>query len=426
MHEGEKTVMTEPAPARVGARALAAVFLLALAVRAGLILRDPPRTLVGDALGYHQLAVSVADRGTYASPDGTVASRPPGYPLFLAAVYRALGPSPTAVAAVQALLGAAACALLAAAAACLLTPGWGLACGASAALYRGMAEPATVLLSEGFYGACVSAAFAALAWGRGWPWAAAAGAAFSAAALTRPEALPIAVLILGGGRFVRPDWGRKHVAAGLAALLLPVALWGARNAGALGRPLLGSSRGGISAYAGLQMPLERMGRPVEAFRQPAPGLGELAADEEYRAAFRRLWSATAPAERLRAYAYNIASVLYPFLPAYDATYVLLVPFWLAGLWAACTRPPWRPAAAFATLSLCAYTAFGGPASRYRDAAAPALVLLAALGASWARDKAGGRRALAAGTAWLLLNATLWAAGPHARGAALRLRALVWG
>ncbi|MDE2291018.1 MAG: glycosyltransferase family 39 protein [Elusimicrobia bacterium] len=408
-------------------RGLAAVFLAALAVRLAVVFRQAPAPLRADALDYHNIAVSMLDQHEFVLPDGSRAARGPAYPAFVASVYAVAGRSTRAVQLAQALLGALACALLAFAAGSLLSPGWGLACGLAAALYRGMADPAAVVLSESLYNLCLAAAFAALAWPakRKWAAAAAAGAAFAVGTLTRPEALPIAVLIFAGARLWRKDWGAREAGAGLAALLLPVFLWAGRNAVVLGRPVL-SSRGGISAYAGLQMPLERMGRPVEKFHMPPAGTGELAQNADYAAAFKRLWAATPLTEKARAYAYDLLSVLYPFLPAYDATYVILLPLWLLGLAAAWRRPAWRPAALFALLSLGAYTAFGGPASRYRDALAPVLVLLAALGGSLCAERAGTRRAAGVGAAWAALNVAVWALAPQVRELALHVRRVLAG
>ena len=403
------------------------IFVLAFGVRAAVVLSAAPAPYHADALGYHSLAVSVVDRGVYALPTGERAARGPGYPLFLAGVYATLGRNPTAVLLVQALLGAAACVLVAAAAEGLLGPGYGAACGAAAALYRGMIDPAGALLSEGLYAALLAGALAALAWPsrRTLAAAVAAGAAFGGAALTRPEALPAALLILLGARVVRPDWRRRDAAAAVAALALPVLLWAGRNLAVLGRPLAGSSRGGISMYAGLQMPLERLGLPVEPFFQPPGGLGELAEDAQYRAAFHRLWAATPATGRVRAYAFDLASVLYPFLPGYDATFVLLAPLWLLGLAAAARRRAWWPAAGLLAASLAAYTFFGGPVSRYRDGIAPLFILLAGLGLQVLRGRAGPRRAAAALGAWAVLNAAVWAAAPHIRAAALAAKGALW-
>src|SRR4030095_10484807 len=93
-------------------RAAIAVLFVALLLRFGyLAFRWPllPDWNV-DAVGYHQLAVNLLQRGIFSlntqPPFQPDAIRTPGYPLFIAAVYVVVGINPRAVLIVQAILDA--------------------------------------------------------------------------------------------------------------------------------------------------------------------------------------------------------------------------------------------------------------------------------------------------------------------------------
>ncbi len=95
-------------------RRYAAVFLLGLILRVPVLLlvaADPSRAVPpGDAPGYLQLAVNLFGHGVFSQQTGPPffpdAYRTPGYPLFLALIFRTTGISVIAVAAAQSLLHA--------------------------------------------------------------------------------------------------------------------------------------------------------------------------------------------------------------------------------------------------------------------------------------------------------------------------------
>ena len=64
--------------------------------------------LWGDAVEYHHLALSLLKGEGFALRGSPTASRPPGYPIFLAGVYFLTGPHPASARWIQALLGVAA------------------------------------------------------------------------------------------------------------------------------------------------------------------------------------------------------------------------------------------------------------------------------------------------------------------------------
>src|SRR5581483_7626874 len=87
-------------------RALPAILLLAFLLRLGVVFA-PLEWTATDTPGYDEPAHSLVAKHAYLDASGRpTAERPPGYPVFLAAVY-ALHDSKRAVGVAQALLGAA-------------------------------------------------------------------------------------------------------------------------------------------------------------------------------------------------------------------------------------------------------------------------------------------------------------------------------
>ncbi|MBI4424310.1 MAG: glycosyltransferase family 39 protein [Elusimicrobia bacterium] len=407
-----------------GWRSLLAVGLFAFAVRAGYVLTQEPWPLRGDALGYHQFAVSVLERGEYRGPHG-VASRPPGYPLFLAAVYAAFGEGLRPVQLVQCVLGSLSVVMIMAMSGRWLPGAWPLAVGLFAACFYGLVEPCRAMMAE-----CLYAFLTALAWllltsgGRG-PGlrVVGAGAVTGLAALVRPEGLLIGGAALAVGAATRPRlWRPATAALGILALGAMLAPWAARNWKALGKPVAGSTNGSYNLYLGLYLPLEAMGLERDR-RFLVEGLPELEADRVYGREFRALARRTPPSKFVLAYVFNAATHFYPFLPGYDLTFMLLLPFWLGGMALAWSRPELRPAAAGALVSIAVYTVFGGPVSRYRHSHAALQMLLGSAALAVLLEAGPPWRRLAAG--WAAANAAVWALAPALRQAALWLRDAVF-
>ena len=87
---------------------LAAIVLLGFVVRLAYVLTLEPRSLWFDGERYSRLAAGLLEHGGYLTDQGRpTAYWPPGYPLFLAAVYRLFGVDIVAVRVAQCLLGAA-------------------------------------------------------------------------------------------------------------------------------------------------------------------------------------------------------------------------------------------------------------------------------------------------------------------------------
>jgi len=408
-----------------GRRFVWALFSLALAARVGVVLRAGPPVFSGDSLEYHRYAVSVLENGRFEA-GGSRATRMPGYPLFLCAAYAAAGPSPRAVQALQCLLGALTCLLIYGCARRLVAPPWAAACGLAAAFCRDLVAPSGWLLSECLYAFLLAAGFFAL-YREGWSArrrALCCAAAFGGAYAARPEAAVLVAPILAALGW-RKGFSRRASAWGLAAFLAFPAAWAWRNARALGRPLPASSVGGFNAYLGLRLPLARFKPGLGPIFEPPAALGELDRDAAFLAEYRRLRAETSRFDRLRARMYNLAALYYPFLPEYDATYMLLFPFFLAGLWLARMRRELVPLAWAVLASSAVYAIFAGPVSRYRFGFAPCWVLLAACGAEHARKVFGPRRWRLAAGGWAAANLAVALGSPVFRRAALALKGLVW-
>lgn len=124
------------------------LFLVALGVRTcGTV--TAATTPAGDAADYHKLATRLAAGQGYVNSSGQrTAWRPPGYPLFLASIYRFTGPRVNVATLVQAVIGAVTVIALVVFGAVVL--GWreGLIAGLVAALYPGFVWLPRLLLSE--------------------------------------------------------------------------------------------------------------------------------------------------------------------------------------------------------------------------------------------------------------------------------------
>jgi len=242
---------------------LALLALLAAGLRLGVTVFVTSPGLHGDvgndedARNYHTLAVQLATRARYAlGPTWTwgreaTAWRPPGYPFFLAALYRVTGPSLTAARVANAVLGALSVLLLFAAARAALGRTPALWAAALLAFDPYLVHLSSRLLTETLFVFQGTLAFALLARaqrGNGL-WLAAAALVWSWAALTRPAVFPVLAVLplwiwisgrgtLGHGAIL----GRALLAIVVGAI--PIGLWAARNARVMGAPVLFSTNGG--------------------------------------------------------------------------------------------------------------------------------------------------------------------------------------
>ncbi len=411
------------------ARAALAVVALAFALRAVFVLRSgPPAPLAGDAVEYRAYASSLASSGRFEGLDGTRAARMPGYPVFLAALATAAGPSTRAVQWAQCLLGALTCLFVFLWARSLLEPPWALACGLAAACSYDLIAPSAWTLTECLYSFLLAASFCFLYLRELSPGRRAllSGLGFGATCLVRPEILPFAALILAASPFLLRGIARRHAALALAAFLAVGSLWVARNARVFRRFIPVSTVGGYNLYLGLRLPLDRSGLELGPLHRPPEGLGELERDADYRRAYLDLRGSVPLPRRAKAYLLNLLTVYYPFLPQYDWTYVLLVPFWLFGLRLALARRDLRPIAGLVAGLSVVFAFLAGPVSRYRFGFSPCLILLAGAGAQGLRERMKAKTFAWTAAGWTAANFAAWLASGELRDAVLRLKAGLWG
>jgi 4-amino-4-deoxy-L-arabinose transferase-like glycosyltransferase len=193
---------------------------------------------------YHQIAANLAAGEGFSGSYGPTAFRPPGQPLFLAAVYSLFGTSLRSAYIAQALLAS----LLPIvtmwfARSELKHSGWAGLAGALSALHPGIAYASTTLYPVLLTSVClvVGVTYVRRAALRESRWSApAAGLALGMAGLTTPYLAPL--VGLGGVLLALRGRLRRGLIVAVVGLL-PVGLWVARNADVLGAPVLGTHGG---------------------------------------------------------------------------------------------------------------------------------------------------------------------------------------
>ena len=138
------------------------IFLAALTLRGAFVLTRPSEIVYPDAVKYDYLARHLLATGQYQEQEGRQASRAPGYPLFLAAMYKIGLDSPRAVGLVQALLDALMCVVLALLGKRVFDASIGAVAGWMAALYPFFIYFTWLLLAETAFTLCLVALFLVL------------------------------------------------------------------------------------------------------------------------------------------------------------------------------------------------------------------------------------------------------------------------
>jgi len=170
------------------------------------------------------------------------------------------------------------------------------------------------------------------------PRRAAAFAALSALLyLVRPEPLPYILGTIFLLPWLFPKFSRKETLAALAVFVLITGLWVGRNFARFGTFMPASSVGQNVKYLGLLLPAEQQGLAPEGRYEAPAALSELEREEDMARAYRELAGRLTWPQIVKSYLFNLASILYPFLPEYDWTYVALVPFFFLGLREAARR-----------------------------------------------------------------------------------------
>lgn len=374
-----------------GSYKLLAFIFLFLAFRIGYVKYCAPAAFMQpDSYGYVDMARTAFSPGGMLT-ENSHAMRLPGYPLFLAAIYGIFGESVRAVQAVQILLALFSCWFLFRISEHYLDErsAW-LVLFLFAVSYGAFSQEALVL-TESLYTSLLLAGFHLLLREK----LLFSGLLFAAAYFIRQEILVFMLLAAGGAWYKGRDL-RKPAFLFLPLVLL-LFLWGARNYNVTGRFFTGTTASYRHLYYSNVYVFNRLGwKPSGNTEKMPPGLNEF---EENKV--RRGWCAAMFSEQrfyalLAAPFLKLGFFLYPFLPAFDLTFMWVLPFWLLGmalLWKK-METHWQLYGMFSVLAALAAVFHAIP--RTRGIFYPFILIFAAHGLLSVWDKGGRHKA------WLAL------------------------
>jgi 4-amino-4-deoxy-L-arabinose transferase-like glycosyltransferase len=263
------------------------LYVVGLVPRLAFVLATGSVPLALDEIEYDRLAWSLAEGRGYTSFFGIESTfRPPGYPLFLAAVYLVTGPDYYAARIVQCFVTAALGPLtwlLARECFPARVAGWA---GTIAALYPTIVLFTLGLMSENlFMPLLLLSVWLAIRCARapGIGKAVALGLAMLAVVLIRSELTPLMLLLLGWIVWMAPSrqLALRHAAIAVVIVAIPVAGWSYRNYQVAGQFIFLDSRAGLNLYI--------------AFNENATGRHHAPSYLEMRRAyFRENWQRAAP------------------------------------------------------------------------------------------------------------------------------------
>jgi hypothetical protein len=405
------------------------LFLLAFVVRLTYISVASlgPGEIQGDASQYYTYAQNLTASGTYVEQHGNRAIRMPGYPLFLAGVFRLFGSTVSTIQCVQAILSAISVLLITLAAFRYLSAPWAWAAGTIAIFYYDFFAGCPRILSETLYVFLLTGFLST----------------WSMARDRNKVKFFLSGILLGLCMLVRPEIGLfigcvgfilvlKHSKRGvLFALLLWIgagtvlAPWVLRNRIVMGKWIVTTSSMKFNAYVGLWLSQKRLGLVEGNWLMPVGQ--EVERDRAYGEAARDLYRKTPLTQIIKIYFYNLAVLFYPFHPTYDPTLWFFLPFWIYALYLFFVRqaPVLVIPAVYVTFSAGTFILFGCTVLRYREPLAPAVILLAAFGLCelWRRTPRPTFAKIL--SVWIGLNAMAWAMAPRLRLLLLDGKAHLW-
>lgn len=401
------------------------IFIFALVIRLGYAhyyygldyIRD------GDSYQYDSFAQSILDGGGYRDRErGLRSFRVPGYPLFLAGVYKAAGADATpperytAVKIAQAVLSSATC-LSIYYMGLQIGGAWvGVFAGLFSCVYFGLfSQPAHIMTESLFTFFFTLAVWAFLNAGRGARWAALGGLAAAAATYVRTTSLLLPAFVCLWALLKLPGRTSLRFCAVLAVCFaLPLAPWAIRNHALHGKYFLSSDIGWMFLVS--HHPNSRglgMGDKLDLdynnlCNAKYSDLGE--SDRTARqVADAVAWLKTQTiGEHLKWFILKIGGLLYPLFPHYDATFGWIFPFWIAGMAFAFKS---RDGPALLLTAVIAMFLFGivitSGIPRFRAPMSPIIILLGALALKNLRDRLPAPRFALIVTAWTALNALIF-------------------
>jgi 4-amino-4-deoxy-L-arabinose transferase-like glycosyltransferase len=242
------------------------IFAVALGVR-GCAVLSQPETPIADAADYHQIAASLAEGRGYVNTAGhSTAWRPPGYPAFLALIYRLTGPSVAAATIVQSFVGALTVLMLMLFGSTFLNHIETVIGGVIAAAYPGFVWLPRLLLSENLSLLLTLTTLWAVAMylkSRRVKWLVLFGAVGGLNTLVRGGNLVLPIM-LGAGLLIVAVRGKtdqwKHLSTGLllalAAFVVTVTPWTIRNYRVFHRFVPVATQEGLTLYASYWPPVK--------------------------------------------------------------------------------------------------------------------------------------------------------------------------
>ncbi len=345
--------------------------------------------LFPDGKEYDALGLSLAEGSGYARNNVPDTYRPPGYPLFLSAVYTLFGHSVAAVKALQSILDAATCVMILLIGSRLFTRRVGVIAGTIATVYPFLIVYTGFVLSETlFVFLSVVFLYALIRFREDGSrrWLAVSGLLLGGMNLTRPVVLLLPLLLFC---WLWVELGTRRQAAVLAAtlalwMLVPILPWTVRNYLVRHSFILIADHHWVALYAANNRQILRDPEKIGGWIQPQGG-------EDYRSeylSFMRDVAIHEPLELVRLEFHKLHR-FWNIVPTSSRTtfrdtlisvcsYGVLLPFAVAGMalsWKM-PHPPWLLFIWILNFCLMALILYGS--TRFRSPIEPALVLFGAL------------------------------------------------
>ncbi len=363
--------------------------------------------LLGDASEYHEYGLNLFRKGIFVATNGFRAWRTPGYPFFYGLISALTHDSVFAVQVVQCLVSALTCVLLFHCALAFLSDRkWSLITAWMAVFYYDLYAGTPRLLSEVLYAFTIVLFFyLVLTRSRSLKEVFMLGAFAGLCGLVRPEFLLFGFVysfFLMSGPEGKPF--SRVLCYGLGGALT-YGPWILRNYFIFHRFVPTALHSTENTYVGLYQPLSDLGFLPYLQYQPT-GMSEMAIYDHYRVLVGQIYHQLPLHTILCAYLHNFVVFFYPFLPSYDMTFVILLPFWLLGGFLAIRSRDRRALLilTYIVITVIIYTVINGSAGpRFRQPLSPAYLLLAGYGLKFLFEEWRAKSLPVILTSWLIVN-----------------------
>lgn len=390
-------------------RALLALFIAAAAARLAYFALNASDGAIGsDSLEYIEYAKSLVNSFSFQYGQAR-AGRPPLYPVFLAAIFKSTGFSLTAVILVQILISSAIPLLVYKIASAYTDSGRAFLPALYTCFYYGLFEQPSRILSETLFTFLL--VLGAYLFIKGYRenrlYLALAYLAFAFSALTRsltvilPAVMPLVFL---KGDVLKGFKGYLAFLCIFAAALTP---WALRNYSIFQAVIPVNIQSGLGFYGTNNANANGQAYIVFLDEIENSNLSEYEKDRLYLKRGLKYVASMSPADILKSLIKKTGALFYPFLPRYDITFALILPFFFYGLFLFVKEPdPVRmiilvPVAVLAVVTVVFYA---NP--RIRAPFAPFMVLIAFHALERFTDKTGAKGRLAL-SLWAVINVALF-------------------